>query len=244
MSPYRIWVSVTCIAVANATLHAQTLQHYLQGRVMDSLGTGIPYVNVQLNGASKVVTDETGAFRIEVPTKGRFTIDVRRIGYQALHIDFMSVPDSAIHLVLAPIARTLETTRVVAERLTSLVLHGFYDRMKQRSQGTASGYFITPEDIELRQPQRASIMIEDAPSIRIRRVSNFEYAAFGSDGCPANVYLNGHRLDDPRGGSVIFDQNVDAASLAGIEVYTRGTRAPPAYQGLNGSCAVILIWTK
>jgi hypothetical protein len=44
--------------------------------------------------------------------------------------------------------------------------------------------------------------------------------------------------------SAVFDEIVPIGQLAGIEVYTRGTRAPTAYQSLNGSCAVVLIWTR
>jgi hypothetical protein len=86
---------------------------------------------------------------------------------------------------------------------------------------------------------------------------------YGSDGCQAAVYLNGTRLnkldDDAtsiasivsheKSGRALpeppdFDGLVDPLSLAGIEVYTRGTRAPPEYESLNGGCAVVLVWTK
>src|ERR1041385_1391518 len=154
---------------------------------------------------------------------------------------------------MTPVAQRLDPMNVVGRASGSLAIHGFYDRMKQREQGTLDGYFITPEDIDLRKPNRASQMIEDVPGVRVMRLSGNgqpRFIALGSNGCLATVYVNGVRLNLLTGNigkemlSVVFDEVTEPGSLAGIEVYSHGTRAPPGYAALNGSCSVVLIWTK
>src|ERR1051326_1727920 len=98
-------------------------------------------------------------------------------------------------------------------------------------------------------------MIENVPGIRLSQAYGMDgergFVAFGANGCLATVYVNGVRLnlltqkraaDEMR--SVIFDGITEVGSLAGIEVYSHGARTPPAYAALNGSCSVVLIWTK
>jgi len=46
------------------------------------------------------------------------------------------------------------------------------------------------------------------------------------------------RLDD------FVNEIVVPSSVAAMEVYPRGTGAPPEFQPMNGSCGVVLIWTK
>jgi len=135
----------------------------------------------------------------------------------------------------------------------SLETHGFYARIAERQQGRLNGYFITPEDIELRQPSRASQMLWDVPGISVQMINTKPptFTAFGANGCLGTIYVNGMRMNllnsrskSEEARSSVFDDIVPVGDLAGIEVYTRGTRAPTEYQSLNGSCAVVLIWTK
>jgi hypothetical protein len=67
--------------------------------------------------------------------------------------------------------------------------------------------------------------------------------------CQMTVYLNGQRLNRlPRPGMevgepVIVDDVLTPTTLGGIEVYPRAN-APSEYQNLNGTCGVVLLWTK
>jgi hypothetical protein len=65
------------------------------------------------------------------------------------------------------------------------------------------------------------------------------------------IYVDGVRFYSLSESKNQVDQNhifindlVSANSIAGIEVYPRSVTAPPKYQSLNGTCGVILIWTK
>jgi hypothetical protein len=68
--------------------------------------------------------------------------------------------------------------------------------------------------------------------------------------CALTVYVDGGRtgpLVDARGSSqpgVAVDELVLPSEIAGIEYYPSAVRAPERYQALNGTCGVVLIWTK
>ena len=231
--------------------------HLLRGRVTDTLGLAVPFANVQM-GQTRVVTNDTGVFQMSVRNNGPLTLDIRRIGYRPVHLELPGMPDTVIRASMIPVPTRLDPMNVVASGVRSLTLHGFYDRMKQREQGTLNGWFITPEDIELRHPTRTSQMIEAVPGIRLEQIHGMvrdhgpsPFIALGANGCWATVYVNGVRLNqinarntDELKRSAVFDDITEVGSLAGIEVYSHGARAPMAYQALNGSCAVVLIWTK
>jgi hypothetical protein len=59
--------------------------------------------------------------------------------------------------------------------------------------------------------------------------------------CPATIYIDGIKI---QGGAVEIDNLIQPIEVAGVEVYASGNTAPAAYQPLNGSCAVLLFWTK
>jgi hypothetical protein len=40
------------------------------------------------------------------------------------------------------------------------------------------------------------------------------------------------------------NQIVGVTHVAAMEIYPRAVNAPPAFQPLNGTCGVVLIWTK
>ena len=72
----------------------------------------------------------------------------------------------------------------------------------------------------------------------------------GQGGCAATVFLDGQRLNnlaDASGNAnaaPAVDELIPVSSVSGVEVYTRGALAPPKYQSLGGTCAIVLIWTK
>jgi len=59
------------------------------------------------------------------------------------------------------------------------------------------------------------------------------------------VYLDRVRIVGKFGSTDDFvNEIVVPSSVAAMEVYPRGTGAPPEFQSMNGSCGVVLIWTK
>ena len=64
--------------------------------------------------------------------------------------------------------------------------------------------------------------------------------------CVMTVYLDRVRIVGRVGGRTddFVNEMVVPSSVAAMEVYPRGTGAPPEFQSMNGSCGVVLIWTK
>ena len=143
------------------------------------------------------------------------------------------------------------------EQVRTLEARGFYDRMMEKERGALVGEFVTPEEIEMRNPQRPTQLLEQRRGIQIRRVDRCQviatcYRVQGAGGCAATVYLDGQRLNKLAMGAAskedeaypAIDELIPVTGISAIEVYPRGSSAPAKYQALGGTCAVVLIWTK
>jgi hypothetical protein len=64
--------------------------------------------------------------------------------------------------------------------------------------------------------------------------------------CVMTVFLDRVRIVGRTGAGEddLVNDMVVPSSVAAMEVYPRGTGAPPEFQPMNGSCGVVLIWTK
>ena len=131
--------------------------------------------------------------------------------------------------------------------------------MRDAEKGINHGYFITPEDIERRRSPFVSYLVEGIPGIRVVRdpTDHVRSARIKGplrvghlDWCDMTIYVDGARFWPRLHSKTAFDSEdsvdlvIGAATINAIEVYPRPTGAPPQYQSLNGTCGVILIWTK
>lgn len=231
----------------------------------------LAYANIQVNGGRRYVTDDSG--RIDLPARvaQSVTLLARRIGFAPTELQLTSVPDTAIRIKMNAVARTLETQVVtVRSPFVRLDLHGFYARMAEVERTARVGYFVTPEDLAMRNPQNVTDAVEQFPSIRLRPINDVNYCGKvpepgqlcghpntrrlrieDDSGCPFTVYLDGIRIQPSIVGLNAVDEQVNTLvqphSVAGIEVYPRGVGAPsqyPPYGQANCRTGVVLIWTK
>lgn len=143
----------------------------------------------------------------------------------------------------------------------SLDLYGFYQRMKDAEKGINHGYFITPEDIDIRKPNLILNMAEGIPGVEVQHniSSPLKDVLKGltNTGCVMAVYLDRVRLTGgtarllgrdgssrPEREGAFVNELVLPSHVAGMEIYPRAVGAPPQYQSLNAECGVVLIWTK
>jgi hypothetical protein len=243
---------------------AQSEQRLIRGTVTDSAGVAVPYVNVRV-GRDLRVTDDSGRFSVALKDRKAAKLEFRRIGYHPTDLQLVAGDDTTLAVALIPTAQLLSPAVVkVREQMVKLERVGFYRRMTDREKGINTGHFITAEEIEKRGfPHRFTILLDQIPSVGIRRRRGLMVPT-GTGGCVMTTYLDGARLvayseqrlssgtgfytggggglADPPGGGL--DDMIRTSSVAGVEVYSRGNAAPPQYQALNGSCGVILIWTR
>lgn len=257
--PSRLLLSIPAVLLCAASLTAAAQNRVISGTVTDSGGNPIPYVNVEEGGNRRAITNVSGEFRFESARKGAITVTFRRIGFRSRDARFESAGDTTLAVVMEQLATQLATATVTATaRVRALESRGFYSRLADRDKGILGGEFITPEEIERRNPMRTTQLFDQRQGFRVNRVGRCEvtircWAVLGTGGCTATVYLDGRRLNPLRSASgeapspetvPFIDEMVAPTSIAGIEVYPRGVRAPPEFQSLGGTCGLVLIWTR
>jgi hypothetical protein len=220
----------------------------LRGIVVEESGVPLSYANVQVNYGVRLVADDSGRFQFPYE-EGTRTLLVRRIGFEPVELRLQAKPDTALRIVLKPIAVQLKEVTVVAAGAAyrSLDIHGFYARMRDAERGINHGYFITPEDIERRKPYATAVMADGFPTVHVARSGRGPMwdRILGSRDCEMSVYVDNIRVTNKlRGPSDFVNQLVPVGSMAAMEIYPRAVNAPPAYQSNNAACGVVLIWTK
>jgi hypothetical protein len=228
----------------------------VSGTVTDSAGQAISYVNIDGGPRYRTLTNASGEWTLSLPPTEAIEIAIRRIGYLPAKIRIERGSDTTVTVSLERLA-VLLTTQVVRaqQQVRALELRGFYGRMLEQERGALVGDFVTPEEIEMRNPQRVSQLLEQRRGIQVRRFGSCFivvqcYRVTGTGGCAATIYLDGQRLNRLQDASADVasappvDEFVNVSSVSGIEVYPRGATAPAKYQALGGNCAVVLIWTR
>jgi hypothetical protein len=241
----------------------------LRGRVVTAEGDPIAYANVQINGGRRYVASDSGRFSLPVTSSARTSLLFRRIGFEPTEIHFPGMPDTAIRVHMVAVARTLPGQVIVGRApYPRLELGGFYQRMAEVENGARVGWFVTPEELELRKPQNVTDAVRHFPNIRLSPIDDGKVRVVGglpmtssdgmplarkfriedSDGCPMTVFLDRQRIQPSMVGLRAVDEEINTIvqphSVAGIEVYPRVTGAPPGYVAMGGTCGVVLIWTK
>ena len=245
--------------VASPTLLRGQETRTVTGAVTDSGGRPIPYVNIDGGPRHRTLTDASGGFTMVLSAREGLDIAVRRIGFLPARLRVEAGGDTTVSVSMQQLAVLMNTQVVRAQQqVRTLETRGFYGRMLDRARGALVGEFITPEEIEMRNPQRPTQLLEQRPGISIRRLGNCQvivkcWAVLGTGGCIATVYLDGQRLN-PLGAATnerpnwentpAIDELIPVSGISAVEVYPRGASAPPKYQGLSGTCAVVLIWTR
>jgi carboxypeptidase family protein len=265
------------VTEASASPEVNPSDRVLRGRVTDTEGAPLSYASVQVNGGRRYIADDSGRFTMPSPT-GRFSLLVRRIGFSPEELKIDAAPDTAIRVRMTAFATVLPEQRITGRAaFVSLDLHGFYRRMRDAERGVNHGYFITPEDFELRKPTLITQMGEATPAVFIKRdpsgnprkytfvgapckpreipggppdrqcvLAIGDYSGRGPKlyRCLMTVFLDRVPIVGRAGGDDFVNEIVVPSSVAAMEIYPRGVGAPPEFQPMNGSCGVVLIWTK
>jgi len=220
----------------------------LRGRVTDTERAPLAFANVQINGGRRYLADDSGRFTMPLPD-GHFTLLVRRIGFEPQQVSFDGPPSAAFRIQLRVVARALPEQRITGRAaFVSLDLGGFYRRMKDAERGINHGYFMTPEDFEFRKPTLITNMAEGVPAMKIIKPSYDprSWVLVGlNNNCRMTVYLDRVRIVGRLGGvDDRINELIEPGTIAAMEMYPRAVGAPPEFQALNGSCGVVVLWSK
>ena len=221
----------------------------LRGLVSDTSSRPVHGAQVSRTRSASAVTDEMGRFELQLRGDPPHIISVRRIGYKPMELSLVVQRDTTVMVTLVPIASHLAPVHASADRtVQSLELRGFYQRLRDRTRGANTGHFLTPEDVERRNTSRVTILVDGIPGVKIfpyKPATQEAYLSlFGNTRCPMTVYLDGARLNALRRPiPVDVDAIINGRDIAAVEVYSR-SNAPNEYRSLNGTCGVVLLWSK
>lgn len=238
----------------------------LRVRALTADNEPIAYATLQINGGRRYVSDDSGRLAVPITIRAKASLLMRRIGFEPTEVILTEMPDTAVQVRMRSVARTLETQVVtVRSPYARLDLGGFYRRMKEVERGARTGYFVTPEDLELRRPLNVTDAVEQFPDIQLRQIDDGKMSPDGMyhsdgmplarkfrienrNGCPLTVYLDRIRIQPKFVRAQEVDEEVNTLvqpqSVAGIEVYMSKGGAPPEFQAYERTCGVVVIWTK
>ncbi len=260
MTPVRGFAVAAC-ALAMTT-PARGVAQSIMLKVIGSDSVPVPFAWVAVEGAVAQITDEKGTVGMGPAKHKTLTVSIRRIGYQPW-FGKLELPDTAATLTVALGRLVQQLTEVTVTGRTlapHLELTGFYDRWLQRQKGTLSATFIGPEEIEKRNPARASDMLNGLNGVSLMKGPHGETCAVGRGTggmCFMTVVIDGSVMR-PVGRSCTLkplfggaramtgpdlNEQVDPSDLAGIEIYARGGNMPVSLQGVDNACGVLEIWT-
>ncbi|MCR4339395.1 MAG: carboxypeptidase-like regulatory domain-containing protein [Gemmatimonadaceae bacterium] len=198
----------------------------VRGVVVDSTGDPLPGARVALaTRPDAVVTDSAGAFVLSGQPSGTQALVVRKLGYEPAEI-IVNLTRREPHEVtvrLGAFVPVLEAVLVQARRGAALERIGFTER-----QRTGLGRFMTQDDLNKRFAVEVSDFLRHLPP---PRENGF------SDAC-THYWVDGSRWREG-----LPDDFMTPQEVAAIEVYD-GTAVPPQFQSFEGSCRVVVIWTK
>lgn len=199
----------------------ETADRFLRGIVTDEQGNPLPYANVQVNGGRRFVANDSGRFAVPVGRDGRVSLLSRRIGFEAGQIQVEAATDTAITIVLRSVAQILPGQTVEGrQEVRSLKLYGFYERLADAQKGLNFGYYITPEELEIRRPVNATDAVEHLPNIRIVP-GNHEYVISDiTNAAPINLNTPRNMIITDRSGCV-------------LTVYLDGIRIQPSVRSIG-----------
>jgi TonB family protein len=206
---------------------------------------GIPLFGVEISvdsSATRVLTDEHGAFRIAGVPYGGHTLSARRLGFAPtrVRVDVAQGGDATVAVRLVSIAATLPPVLIRASHMSYTGrLAGYYERLEKRS----NGYFITRDQIDHENPRMLGQLLQHVPGVTaIRGRGGITGIRLRGRTCWPLVWIDGTPMPS---GEVDLD-SFSPSTIHGIELYLGSTTAPTRYTYTRdvSSCGTILLWSR
>lgn len=186
-------LGISCF-IASGTIGAQSADA-IRVEVKDAGGLPIPYAMVQINRGSARVVNDSGVVQLNGEVADSLRLVVRRIGYIPFDGWSRREAHGVFIVTLAPLARELGAVTVTERANTPLARTGFYRRMERVRRGATVGTFITPEELDLRNPPRISSALGGQQSVKVTYHNGRAMITGRSQNCPMVVLLDGRKVD-------------------------------------------------
>lgn len=227
----------------------------VSGAVRNAQGVAIPGAEVWIDGTDRrVVSNDSGEFRLDLSDGGRARLMVRRVGFR---------PDSK-RLSLAPgdqkrVSFTLDGLMEELEAVVVTAREGSNGRMREfwARRMVGIGVFITRAEIERRHPPQAADLFQGVMGIRViarggggestRLVSGRQSISASpransaaSNGCALQYYVDGLFMSP---GTFTVD-DIAPSQIEAIEVFRGPSEVPARFRGRETGCGLVVIWTR
>jgi hypothetical protein len=194
----------------------------------------------------RAVSDDDGAFVIDLEGGGIFSLAVSRVGYQSFSYDTVEVAAGervVLEVRLGVRAVPLEPVVVSARsRVRAPAIERFYERL-ERGRRAGTGHFFDRSDIEALQPSRVSDLLRRVSGVRVvpGRGGHEDAVRMRGDCIPA-LFIDGSQINRADRHDSL-DRYVSTLAIEGVEVYRGPATAPAEYFDRHG-CGVVLVWTR
>ncbi len=213
---------------------------YVLGWVRDAeRGWPVENAMVQFQPLGLVAfTNDQGRFKLPRVPPGTYVLSVEHIGFgpRSTLVEVEPGAGLEVDLRLPVRAIAMEPLEVTVEsRPLHLMRSGFYERAE-----LGLGRYLTPEDLERRNPARLRHLFMGLPGVRVppcRDTFDCPEVPVTLAGCGMSVWVDGVRT---RGGLWWLR----AQEVAAVEVYDGPAEMPGRFQGAFGRCGAVVLWTK
>lgn len=260
----RRWHCLFFLPLLAGTLSAQAASRAII-RVVDGDGRPVPYAAVNVANGATAIADDAGRVTLIMPPRDSLNVTVRRIGYKPLDARVPRAADDGEYVVaMTRLPSALDTVRVVAQQSTPLARTGFYDRVERVRKGAYTAEFITPEELDARNPTQVSSVFQGRRTTSIMMVGGLggglrqQAVLLGRGRCAMTIVVDGRQVTNtlqdlvvsagapqsmfPRGSSQVsggkttigLDDIVDGRSVMGIEIYPSTANAPAELIPIGG----------
>jgi len=248
-SPYLFAAGILLFGTL-PTLPASVGAQVVNGRLFDA-ETGDPVINgtvaLRVDFRTVVATagaDSLGAYSLTAPGPGMYSLLVTGLGYEltsTIQFDVSEEGPTDIDVHLYPEPIEVDSLAVEAERrriIPHLEQQGFYERMDE-----GFGEFITPEEIEERNPRHFYDLFRSIPGLQVTTAGEIRRWPQRCRGSTPRIWMDGILVAGKGTGRMVLTQHVSVEEIEAVEVFIGAARVPLQYGGIEGQC-IVLIWTK
>lgn len=225
------------------------------GVVRNVEGVPIPGAEVWIDGTDRrVVSNDSGEYRIDGVPSGQRKVMVRRIGFHADGKKLTLAPGDTkqVQFALEGMADELDAVLVTAREGADGRMGEFWAR---RMVGL--GVFITRAEIERRHPGQTADLFRGVLGIRVISRGNTGEAtrlvsgrqsisalprsrSAASSSCAMQYYVDGVFMTP---GTFTVDE-IAPAQLEAIEVFRGPSEIPARFRQRDTACGLVVIWTR
>ncbi|HKK93323.1 MAG TPA: carboxypeptidase regulatory-like domain-containing protein [Longimicrobiales bacterium] len=228
-------------------LTAQTLRgRVTDGRTQQPMAdVAVSLLDEDANVLNQTTSGPSGGFVLQAPGPGDYYVRAERLSYttvtDGIFVFQTESAEMSIALFMLPQPTEIQgiDVRIQQEqqrrRLRSA---GFYERAAM-----GFGRFIGPEEISRRPVFSFSDLLRGIPGVQFNN-ETITFQSFnslsGGGRCSPDIYMDGARVFQDFGITTLIQPD----EVEGVEVYRGSAQTPLEWGGLNGSCGLLLIWTK